>query len=274
MSETAIWDGKPVTIGAGEVMNQLRHDQLSVVAADPDSIEVHRYSGTLYFRLPWPDEDGIAPGGFGARPFRELPVTLPGLICRACRAATLKLAYQRPDGDVLAAVLRCPSCGLLTSLPGPGQAARVIRVAAATPVSGSDSDLSGAGRLADRIAYGYLPLARTRAVRYLRDRFDILATAWTRDGRTIDAVAAEDDGVLLAFTVKIRVAGFGDPDPAAFTDVTDYAEAGHLETLARSWARSQWSAYAGFRPASVTVSWDAGDTEPSVTYLQGQLNAR
>lgn len=70
--------GEEVKIGTCEDMLYLRADQRHLVwpqygNVNPQSAEDQK---SIRFRFPWPDEDGIAPGGFD-NPFRKLAVHQP-----------------------------------------------------------------------------------------------------------------------------------------------------------------------------------------------------
>lgn len=74
MGEHATYRGQTIKIGTCEDMYYLRLDQASSVTPQRGSVApAGRERVHLRFRLPFPDEDHVAPGEFGD-PFRAVPI--------------------------------------------------------------------------------------------------------------------------------------------------------------------------------------------------------
>jgi hypothetical protein len=110
MAEYAEYRGARIKIGTCEDLTDLRADQAALVTALPKSVDPIRDKAKVRFRFPWPDEDGVEPGGF-SDPDRSLP--LPGLELPA------ELADEHYEVQFTAA------CGYLCSLPCP-EGAKVL----------------------------------------------------------------------------------------------------------------------------------------------------
>jgi len=63
MGEYAKYNGNEIKIGTCEQMFYLRWEDRGKVQKIPNSLDPARIMG-LYFRLPFPDEDAIGPGGY------------------------------------------------------------------------------------------------------------------------------------------------------------------------------------------------------------------
>jgi hypothetical protein len=64
MGEYALYNDEEVKIGTCEDMYYLRADQAHLVTAQPGNVDPVRDRDGIRFRFPFPDEDGIEPGGF------------------------------------------------------------------------------------------------------------------------------------------------------------------------------------------------------------------
>lgn len=64
MGEYARFSGHEIKIGTCEDMYYLRYDQRHLVEWVRGNVDPVKQAGELRFRLPFPDEDGIEPGGF------------------------------------------------------------------------------------------------------------------------------------------------------------------------------------------------------------------
>lgn len=75
MGEYAKYEGEKIKVGTCEDMYYLRFDQLNLIESLPGEIDFSKDNQlqSARFRFPFPDEDGIPPGGF-ERPDRTLPV--------------------------------------------------------------------------------------------------------------------------------------------------------------------------------------------------------
>ena len=71
MSEMAKYKGETVKIGTCEMMYYLRYEDRSKVTAMPNSVDPMKIKG-LFYRLPFPEEDGFGPGSYDDfQPFME-----------------------------------------------------------------------------------------------------------------------------------------------------------------------------------------------------------
>lgn len=263
--QEAVYNGRRIRIGTGTRLSQLRHDQLSLIRPLPGTVldGTSPQRGTS-FRLPWEDEDDIEPGGFTAEN-RSVTVTVPGWTpCPDCGGRRWTVAYQRLFGGCLVPDAGCAGCGSPRFGPSPHQAVPLLHQIARIPASSEDSDLSSAGRLADRLAAGY----RDYALVTWPSRDGVPGTVidgpWERDGQVLDGVVA-DGGTLRAVTVKTIIGGYGD------RPVIDLAEAGRLQKLGRAWHLSRRLHFDRVEPLMVTVTWGAGNgvpasREPIVTF--------
>jgi hypothetical protein len=71
MGEYAIHNGEQVKIGTCEEMYYLRADQAHLVRHLSGNVDPVRDRLALRFRFPFPDEDGVSPGGAGFDPFER-----------------------------------------------------------------------------------------------------------------------------------------------------------------------------------------------------------
>jgi hypothetical protein len=78
MGEYAMYHGEEVKIGTCEEMYYLRADQAHLVRTLSGNVDPMRDRLALRFRFPFPDEDGVPPGGAGFDPF-ERGITIPGV---------------------------------------------------------------------------------------------------------------------------------------------------------------------------------------------------
>ena len=64
MPERALYDGREITTGVPGKLVYLRATQAGLVRSLPGSTDLAADAHRLYYRFPWPDEDGTAPGAY------------------------------------------------------------------------------------------------------------------------------------------------------------------------------------------------------------------
>lgn len=152
MGEYANYNGRQIKIGTCEDMYYLRADQRHLV--EPLSGNVNPASEadqtTIRFRFPWPDEDHIEPGEFGAynRGLIVAAVALPTDVAhyRAdCAGGQVEIIQQAYRNGHLALVCRCSKCHAAYSLHTPEDVQPIIDAVR----------VMGEVVIADRIAAGY-----------------------------------------------------------------------------------------------------------------------
>ncbi len=112
MRERAVYDGREITTGVPGKLVYLRATQAGLVRSLPGSTDLAADAHRLYYRFPWPDEDGTAPGAY--RPAdRALTLRIrAGLRTLHCRHenGVHDLRYQAWYGRALVPVLQCGWC--------------------------------------------------------------------------------------------------------------------------------------------------------------------
>jgi hypothetical protein len=165
MGEHALYRGEQIKIGTCEDLYYLRAEQAAAVSALPNSLDPVANRDLVRFRFPFPDEDGIEPGGFDdydrglALDGLTAPAELAGdhLLVRFSAAngylcslpcpegeplegvrfhkngygGAVELVQQRYIGDLLVPVLRCKGCGLKWALRTVDDAAPALTALAA-----------------------------------------------------------------------------------------------------------------------------------------------
>jgi hypothetical protein len=150
MGEHALYRGEQIKIGTCENLYYLRAEQAGLVSALPNNVDPVADRDAIRFRFPFPDEDGIEPGGFDdhdrglvlqdLEPPAELAdehllvqfnasngyhCSLPCPEGKPLAGVTfhkngyggaVELVQQRYVGDDLVPVLRCKGCGIAWSL--------------------------------------------------------------------------------------------------------------------------------------------------------------
>lgn len=199
MGEFAYYKREKIKIGTCEILYYLRYDQLHLITPDlPNNVDPTNpeQAKHLFFRFPFPWEDRDEPGSF--EPFRACPLpgyTLDDeadhgskqfradggyLLCLPCPeskafrdltekadihaghngySGSVHLAYQKPVGDELQAVVKCNGCGHLWRLDAEdaAKAAEGLRKAAdeAERYGRRDDRIGSMRQIANRIMSGY-----------------------------------------------------------------------------------------------------------------------
>ena len=161
MGEYAKYNGESIKIGTCEDMYYLRADQAFQVEPEDNSVNPRdpKDARELRFRFPFPDEDGIEPGGFEPVE-RGVGITVkwpdghePECAKDCSDRSRISIEQQRLVGDELVLVVRCLACDERYRLPTLADAFPVIE-ACRWKIEGTARPFYR--QIAARIAGGYL----------------------------------------------------------------------------------------------------------------------
>ena len=126
MGEYAECGGRRVKIGTCEEMYYLRYDQREQVQHLHGNVDPVRDAHELRFRFPWPDEDGIAPGGKFHENGYERSVWVPGLIVPdTLKGEHYNIQFTARQGYLIS--LPCPEGWGRDTVIVAGESARIAR---------------------------------------------------------------------------------------------------------------------------------------------------
>jgi hypothetical protein len=156
VAEEALYQGRQIQLGIPGKLLFVRATQAHLVQPLPGGADLAADAHRLYYRFPWPDEDGTAPGAY-APADRDLTLRLPysqrGLHCRNDNGVH-HLKYQAWYGQALVPVLQCCWCEAHWC-PVPADNARPL-LDAIVALAGSDQQAAGwLQAVAGRITAGY-----------------------------------------------------------------------------------------------------------------------
>ena len=162
MRERALYDGREITTGVPGKLVYLRATQAGVVRSLPGSTDLDADAHRLYYRFPWPDEDGTVPGGYepGDRGLElRIRAGLRVLHCRNGNGVHY-LRYQAWYGPrALVPVLQCGWCDgywCPVTLARAQPVLDAINALAGTAArDGSGGTAAGLRSVAGRITAGY-----------------------------------------------------------------------------------------------------------------------
>lgn len=197
MAEKALHDGREITIGVPGKLLYLRATQAGLVQPLPGSTDLAAGAHRLYYRFPWPDEDGTPPGAYQPGG-RELTLRIrDGLTTVHCRSenGVHHLRYQAWYGRALVPVLQCDWCAGYWCPVTPERAQPVTdaisALADAASRDGNSEDAALLRSAAARITAGYTDPAAACPV--MLTRREVAAMF----GVTSEAVARWERGGLL-----------------------------------------------------------------------------
>jgi hypothetical protein len=156
MAEEALYQGRRIPLGLPGKMLFVRATQAHLLQPLPGGPDLAADAHRLYYRFPWPDEDGTAPGAY-APPGRGLTLRLPfrwrGLHCRNDNGVH-HLKYQAWYGRALVPVLQCGWCQRHWC-PVPAGKARPFLDAIGALADGDRQAADWLAAVAGRITAGY-----------------------------------------------------------------------------------------------------------------------
>jgi hypothetical protein len=143
VAEEALYQGRPIRLGLPGKLQFVRATQAHLVQPLPGGPGLAADAHRLYYRFPWPDEDGTAPGAYSPAD-RDLTLRLPysqrGLHCRN-DSGVHHLKYQAWYGQAL--------------VPVPADNARPFLDAIAALADGGRHSADWLKAVAGRITAGY-----------------------------------------------------------------------------------------------------------------------
>jgi hypothetical protein len=156
VAEEALYQGRRIRLGIPGKLLFVRATQAYLVQPLPGSTDLAADAHRVYYRFPWPDEDGTAPGAY-APPSRALTLRLPyrwrGLHCRHDDGVH-HLKYQAWYGQALVPVLQCGWCQAHWC-PVPADKTRPLLDAIGALADGDRRAVDWLAAVAGRITAGY-----------------------------------------------------------------------------------------------------------------------